>query len=129
MDDFTAYWDRLLAEQAHQQWLAKIDARIEEFQEHCRRSEGQRVRHWMVAHRARIKRDLAVLEGAIDDAQLRRSAAFGVRWVRHADGEWRAHQVAMNERMRFAMDTMPFGKNVTRMYPTDDWSAMVGPTR
>ena len=38
-------------------WLRMLDARIKDFQEHCRRSEGQVCRWWMMKHRAALKRD------------------------------------------------------------------------
>lgn len=97
---------------------SEIDERIKAFQEHCRRSEGQRVRHWMAGHRARLKRDLAVFQGAIDDMQLRRSANFGHLWARGMDGKWRKQQVDANLRMRAILDKMAVGDNVNREYPT-----------
>lgn len=56
--ELTAEYNKALAEQAHQQWLAAIDARIKAFSEHARRSEAQRCRWWMERHRERIQSDL-----------------------------------------------------------------------
>lgn len=96
--ELSAEFQHALADQAHKQWLASIDERIRSFSEHCKRSEGQRARWFMEHHRARIAKDLAVLNAGIDDEQLRRSFGFGVLWKRRADG-WAPESVPAAQRM------------------------------
>ncbi len=54
-----------LADQARQQWLAAIDARIKAFSEHARRSDAQKAR-WALWHiRRQISDDKSAFETAL----------------------------------------------------------------